>query len=394
MFAQFGVTNFRSIREKAVLNMNASADTLHEHILIQANGKAKLLPAAAIYGANSAGKTNVLIAIQTMQSMITGSNAQLLKEKELPYDPYMFLSKPEEPTTFEIIFYYQDIKYAYSFSYNQSEILTEHLYHWPHGREALIFSRENGQFKFSENIAEQNTLSGRTPDNRLYLVSSNEWNLKQTALAYRWFAEKLLPYDEQNSPSTTSEMLKGIKSNPLKERVIQELQLADLGISSVGVSENPKNKDDLTVLMVHCVTTDGGVTEQYPMPLIRESKGTQRFYSRIGPWITALEKGGVLLVDEIEASMHPLLTKRLVEMIQNPNINTKGAQLIFTTHDAMLLDLSLLRRDQIWFVDKDEKSLSSELFSLWDYSARKDENIQKGYLQGRYGAIPFLGGDV
>lgn len=394
MFAQFSVTNFRSIREKAVLNMNASADTLHEHVLIQANGKAKLLPAAAIYGANSAGKTNVLIAIQTMQSMITGSNAQLLKEKELPYDPYMFLPKPEEPTAFEIIFYYRDIKYAYSFSYNQTDILTEYLYHWPRGREALIFSRENGQYKFAENIVEQNTLAGRTPANRLYLVSSNEWNAPQTELAYRWFAEKLLPYDEQSSPAATSEMLKDIKNNPLKDRVIQELQLADLGISSVGVSENPKDKDDLTVLMVHRVTRSDGSGEKYPVPLIRESKGTQRFYSRIGPWIAALEKGGVLLVDEIEASMHPLLTKRLVEMIQDPNINTNGAQLIFTTHDAMLLDLSLLRRDQIWFVDKNEESLSSELFSLWDYSARKDENIQKGYLQGRYGAIPYLGGDV
>ena len=97
-----------------------------------------------------------------------------------------------------------------------------------------------------------------------------------------------------------------------------------------------------------------------------------------------------MFVDDIEASMHPLLTKHLVEMMQNPEINTNGAQLIFTTHDTMMLNLSFLRRDQIWFVGKNDQTLSSSLFSLWDFSVRKDENIQKGYLQGRYGAIPFL----
>ena len=394
MLVQFGVTNFRSIKEKVVLSMSASADNSHERILFAPTSKSKLLPTAAIYGANSAGKSNILLAVQTMLSMITGENAQLLKEKKLPYDPYRFLEKPAEPTEFEIIYFYQDIKYAYSFSYNENEILSEYLYHWPKGREALIFSRENGTFKFTENVSEQSVLAGRTPSNKLYMVSSNEWNAPQTAAAYRWFTEKLLPYDEHNTPDTTSKAMKQQVNNPIRDRILGELKIADLGISNVGISDNPLDQTKPTILMVHKVTTDAGDTEQYPLPLERESTGTQRFFSRIGPWIIALDKGGVLFVDEIEASMHPLLTKRLVEMMQDPEINTNGAQLIFTTHDAMLLDLSLLRRDQIWFVDKDDKTLSSSLFSLWDFSVRKDENIQKGYLQGRYGAIPYLGGDI
>jgi len=393
MLVQFGVTNFRSIKNKMVLSMSAGADNSHERILITPTEKIKLLPAAAIYGANSAGKSNILLAVQTMQSMITGENAQLLKEKKLPFDPYVFLEKPDGPTEFEIIYVYQGIKYAYSFSYNEDEILSEYLYHWPKGREALIFSRENGSFKFTDNINEQIVLAGRTPANKLYLVSSNEWNAPQTALAYRWFTEKLLPYDEQNTPDTTSKAMRQQANNPIRDKILGELKIADLGISNVGISDNPSDKNKPIITLLHTVNSDEGSTEQYPLPLERESKGTQRFFSRIGPWIIALEKGGVLFVDEIEASMHPLLTKRLVEMMQDPEINVNGAQLIFTTHDAMLLDLSLLRRDQIWFVDKDDKTLSSSLFSLWDFSVRKDENIQKGYLQGRYGAIPFLGGD-
>jgi len=133
---------------------------------------------------------------------------------------------------------------------------------------------------------------------------------------------------------------------------------------------------------------------QYPLPLEHESAGTQRFFSRIGPWIRTMRRGGILIVDELDASLHPLLTRRLVEMMQDPSINTQGAQLIFTTHNVMLLDLALLRRDQIWFTEKNPGTAATDLFSLWEFSPRKNENIRKGYLQSRFGAIPFLGGDL
>ena len=132
--------------------------------------------------------------------------------------------------------------------------------------------------------------------------------------------------------------------------------------------------------------------KQYPLLLTQESQGTQRFFSRIGSWIQALETGGVLIVDEIEASLHPLLTRHLIETIQDKSINRNQAQLIFTTHDVGLLDQNLLRRDQIWFAQKDEKTAETEIYALTDFSPRKSENISKGYLQGRYGAIPFIGG--
>jgi len=384
MLVQFSAKNYRSLKDKVTLSLLAGADKEHTGDLISTEGKKQLIPVAAIYGANASGKSNILLAMKTMQDMITGASAQLLKEKKLPYDPFILPKhRSALPTEFEIIFYYYNIKYAYSFSYDSKQILTEYLYHWPNGREALIFSRENGKFEFRENANEQTVLAGRTPANKLYLVSSNEWNAPQTELAYKWFAEKLIPYDDQITPDMT---VKASETDLHNKMIKKELLLADLGIIDFDVDENG-------VIMLHKLSCEDGVYG-FALRLERESKGTQRFFARIGPWINALEKGGVLFIDEIEASLHPMLTRRLVEMMQNPDINTNHAQLIFTTHDVMLLDLTLLRRDQIWFTDKDPKTLATELFSLWDFSVRKGENIRKGYLQGRYGAIPFLGGDA
>ena len=147
------------------------------------------------------------------------------------------------------------------------------------------------------------------------------------------------------------------------------------------------------ITTTHRVIGADGSVEHFQLLMDQESSGTQRFFSRIGGWLQALEDGALLVVDEIEDSLHPLLTKRLIEMVQDNTINTEGAQLLFTTHDAMLLDLTFFRRDQIWFAEKDERSCATELYSLASFSPRKGENIRKGYLQGRFGAIPFIGGD-
>lgn len=134
--------------------------------------------------------------------------------------------------------------------------------------------------------------------------------------------------------------------------------------------------------------------QYFQLLMEQESVGTQHFFARIGGWLQALENGALLVVDEIEDSLHPLLTRRLIEMVQDKAVNTKGAQLIFTTHDVMLLDLNFFRRDQILFAEKNDETSATELYSLASFSPRKGENVRKGYLQGRFGAIPFIGGDA
>ena len=390
MLLQFSITNHRSIKETAIISMKAAADKTMKEVLISPDGKKELVPVMAIYGANAAGKSNVIHALLLMREMVCGSYAKPLKGAELPYEPFAFVDGQTEPTTFEIIYYYESIKYAYGFSFDKDRIISEYLYHWPNGREALVFSREKDEYEFRESIQEQLTLAGRTSENRLYLTSSNEWNCAQTEKAYLWFQKNLrgLIATGVSNESTIDAIRKGGDG---KQRILKEMMLADLGICNVelsGTNEKP------IISTVHQLTDDSGEKKQYTLLLGQESVGTQRFFSRIGLWMDALNSGAVLVVDEIEASMHPLLTRHLIEMIQDQTTNQNHAQLIFTTHDTGLLDLKLLRRDQIWFAEKDEKTMQTDIYALTEFSPRKEENIARGYLQGRYGAIPFIGGGI
>lgn len=384
MLIQFTVENHRSIKNSAVISFAASKDKSFEEYLLHPDAKKVLLPALAIYGANAAGKSNVLHAVMTMKEMVTGNAAKVSKGQKLPWEPFGGM---KEPTAFEIVFIFQGIRYTYGFSFDAEKIYREYLFHWPNGREALIFSREDGIYEFRENVNEQMTLGSRTPDNKLYLVSSNDWNLPQTENAYRWFLEKLtVLMDEEPAVSETVTQIVG--GDDKKARILKELLLADLGITDVAIKDSPGKVP--VIITTHRIMKEEGTTEYFQLLMEQESAGTRHFFARIGGWLQALENGALLVVDEMEDSLHPLLTRRLIEMVQDKAVNTKGAQLLFTTHDAMLLDLNFFRRDQIWFTEKNDKTCATELYSLASFSTRKGENVRKGYLQGRFGAIPFL----
>ena len=388
MLIQFSIENHRSIKKNAVISFAASKDKSLEANLLHPDEKKTLLPAIALYGANAAGKSNVLHALMTVKDMVIGDASKVSKGQKLPWEPF---GDTTTPTTFEIVFIYEGIRYAYGYSFDDKKIYNEYLYYWPNGREALIFSRENGKYEFRENVNEQLTLSNRTPDNKLYLVSSNDWNLPQTENAYKWFLEKLTFLMEEE-PATSETVAQIISGDEKKARILKELLLADLGITDVTV-KNISGKAPV-ITTTHRIIGEDGSVEHFQLLMDQESSGTQRFFARIGGWLQALENGALLVVDEIEDSLHPLLTKRLIEMVQDNSVNQNGAQILFTTHDAMLLDLNFLRRDQICFADKDEKTCATELYSLASFSPRKGENVRKGYLQGRFGAIPFIGGDA
>lgn len=387
MILQFSVTNHRSLKEKAVISMQATKDNTMQECLINIDRKRNLIPVIALFGANAAGKSNILHAIWLMREMLCGKYARLLKGESLPQEPFVFTEEQMKPTTFEMIYYYKGIKYAYGYQFDKSEILSEYLYYLPRGREALIFSRDGERYEFRENIQEQMTLARRTPKNRLYLVTSNEWNCVQTEQPYQWFQKKIYDLlEQQTSPEST---LKAInQGGVLKQRILKELLFADLGIRDIVITGS---KEEPLISAVHSLVDEQGEEVQYVLPMELESTGTQRFFARIGTWLDALEAGALLLVDEIEASMHPLLTRHLIEIVQDSAINTKHTQLIFTTHDTGLLDLTLLRRDQICFAEKNERTMETQLYELIEFSPRKGENIYKGYLQGRYGAVPFIG---
>ncbi len=388
MLIQFTVENHRSIKNSAVISFAASKDKTFEEHLLHPDEKRALLPVLAVYGANAAGKSNVLHAMMTMKEMVVGEASKVSKGQTLPWEPF---GGTREPTFFEIVFISMEVRYTYGFSFDEKKIYKEYLYHWPNGREALIFSRENDVYEFRENVNEQVTLSKRTPDNKLYLVSSNDWNLPQTENAYRWFLEKLT-FLMNVEPATSETIAQIACGEDKKARILKELLIADLGITDVTIKNRAGNVPVITT--THRIINKDGTIEYFQLLMEQESAGTQHFFARIGGWLQALENGALLVVDEIEDSLHPLLTRRLIEMVQDKTVNTKGTQLIFTTHDIVLLDLNFFRRDQIWFAEKNDETCATELYSLASFSPRKGENVRKGYLQGRFGAIPFIGGNA
>lgn len=254
MLLQFSVTNHRSIKDTAIISMKAAADKTMKEILISPDGKKELVPVMAIYGANAAGKSNVIHALLLMREMVCGSFAKPLKGAELPYEPFAFVDGETAPTVFEIIYYYDGIKYAYGFSFDKDSIISEYLYHWPNGREALVFSREKDQYEFRESIQEQLTLAGRTSENRLYLTSSNEWNCAQTEKAYLWFQQKLRGLISTGSYNeTTIDAIR--KGGEHKKNIVKEMMLADLGICNVVLSGT---KEKPIVFTVHQLIDDNG----------------------------------------------------------------------------------------------------------------------------------------
>ena len=275
MLLQFSVTNHRSIKDTAIISLKASTDKSLSDCLISPDEKKQLVPVLALYGANAAGKSNVLHALLLMREMVCGRYAKLLKGESLPQEPFAFTDQPTQPTSFEAIYFYGGIKYAYGFSFDKSKVLTEYLYHWPNGREALIFSRENNGYQFRENIQEQFTLAGRTAENRLYLSSSNEWNCPQTEKAYLWFFEKLTGFmgTEMRLDATLSAIRQGGSE---KSRILHEMLYADLGIKDIRITGS---KEEPIISALHTLDAEDGTSKGFWLPLGQESVGTQRFFS-------------------------------------------------------------------------------------------------------------------
>lgn len=414
MLIKFSVENFKSLKEEQTLSME-SATTIDDldYNLIDFKDKAdkdyQLLKSAALYGANSSGKSNVLDALMRLKNLVKNSH-QNQKGDELSHKPFRFDKKcVDEPTKFDITFIHEGIRYNYGLSYTEEKVIEEYLYYYPKGRRSQIFERKNtDQYKFNKDEKEQEMIKERTRKNVLYLSSSSQFNYDKTTKAFDWFNERLNGIGPREHPELTEFTYKQYEKNETsKERIQKALKVADFGISEIrgdiktipvdeikdlppelkelGLSDEGELKA-MEIQTVHELEDTEG-----SLPFFLESEGTQRFFSLIGPIIKALENGEVLVLDELDTKLHHSLNKFIIELFHDPEENPNGAQLIFTTHNTNLLDQDLFRRDQIWFTEMDPKTGSTDLYSLVEFSPRKDKDIEKGYLVGRYGAIPFLG---
>lgn len=418
MLIQFSVTNFLSFRDETVLNLSTNKDNSHSENLLSFKNE-RILPSVAIYGANAAGKSNLHKALTAAIIMIRNSN-NLQVDQPLMVTPFLLDSKSRfDKTKFDFIYTYNDVKYEYGFVLDSNNVWEEYLYEYKSSKPSLIFERsEINKYKFTTKTKSQlSQIVDKNTSNKLFLATATSWNSDLTRDAYMWFATMIDTYDSQNLEDlmyTEFDRHQNNNDSSLNTFMLHLLQKADINISNFNYESikrevnqlpfelppelqglmNPipsakKVLEQRRIVTSHQVV-ENGEKKEYPLNYFDESNGTKRLFT-YGPVLkNALENGRIIIIDEIDNALHPAMTKSLIEMFQNPNINKNNAQLIFNTHEISLLDLNLFRRDQIYFVEKNNKTGVSNLYSLDEFSPRKSENIQKGYLQGRYGAMPVV----
>lgn len=424
MLLEFTVRNFLSIKDEITLSMIASKDdSLINNTFIYENEKSKkrALKAAVLYGANASGKSNILKAMKFVSNFINKSH-EMQQGMSIPRIPFKLDTEfSKEPSEFKIVFVTEGIKYTYMFSVIENEVIDEYLYYYPNGRQSTIFERNTDNYKFTIDIERQTELKNKFHSpNKLFLSTESLWEYEKAKLPFKWLSKNLNVFiDHEHLEAYTGGKM--IENKIIENKIIEYMHYADMDIEDVDVkilkkedivnsdmfkvlSENSKIKISklldkdiggiLDIKTIHKGIDKNGNTVNVPFDLEDESEGTQKYFGILGTFFETLENGSTLIIDELDIRLHTLLVLKLVQLFLNPEINKKNAQLIFTTHDTNLLDSDMLRRDQIWFVEK-KQDKSTDLYSLYDFGGvRKSDKIEKGYLQGKYGAIPYFKGDL
>lgn len=423
MLIYFEAENFRSIREEICLQMTAVNyyKELQDNLItwdLPGLKNLKYVKAAAIYGPNAAGKSSVWQALLRMKDMVCNS-VRYSPEQLLPYHPFRLdtFSK-NKPTRFSIVFTAgkSNTRFQYSFSYNEKTIISEKLYAYPKGFKQVWFSRElvedKPQIKDSTYLKIPASLKPLLNNGTLLLSLLGQYpsaqENKEILSIVNWFARDLDLYSSSseayNDFPYAGEVLDGEKgSDAMRKYIRRLLTTADVGIVNMqiktqeipkdmqktithlfGVPQEQLEEGAKTIVFEHKGSEGDGIFD-----FGEESNGTKQLFGLSAHIAQALETGGVLFVDELDASLHPLLVAEIIRTFTNEKTNLKAAQLVFTLHNVSILEDELLRRDQIWFVEKNAAG-ATELYALSDFSPRKNETVAAGYLGGRYAAIPVI----
>lgn len=411
MLLQFNITNALSFKEEAILDLVAGSDTSHREHLI-ADGKKYVNSTAAIYGANAAGKTNLFKAL-TAAIMLVRNSAGMQINNPTGIMPFVMDEEGRTSRTrFDFIFVYEGIKYEYGFVADGIRVYEEYLYEYKSAKPSMIFEREDvNKYRYTTPLKKVlKPFEEKNTENKLFLATATAWNCKVTEKPFRWFVEMIDTYNGESVQAAMAEALDAEDQEEIRVFAKKYLRAADFNITDYFFTVKTGKPEEFVLppgltfddnifanmkrwelRMVHTVE-ENGRTNNVDMPFAMESEGTQMYFAYCPAIYKALKTGKTVVIDDIDNKLHPLLVRNLISLFHDHGTNPKGAQLIFNTHDIDLLDLDLMRRDQIYFVEKNNKTGASELYSLSDFSPRKTEKIQKGYMLGRYGAIPNVGG--
>lgn len=428
MLIQFTVGNVLSFSEPVTFSMvGTTAVKEYENInsFMEPTHKLKLLKSAAIYGANASGKSNLIKAIQAMKNFVVHSfRDALIEENEVPFKAPKFLLRnkyDKKPSFFEIIFLYKNKRYRYGFEFSDGVIKSEWLFFVNTNKEIKLFIRDKQTFDVNKrSFKEGGGLEDKTRPNVLFLTVVAQLNGERSGNVLKWFkalgiVSGLNDFGYQNY--TLVKYKNDEKFRKWAQSIIGALDIADLSIEKGApvsfdnikidasqkdgkhiktifstISKLEKNRESKKIVTWHHKYDDDyEVVEKIPFDFYtQESEGTKKIINFLGPVYDTLTKGHILFVDEMDSRLHSLLTLMIVKYFHEHNYN--NAQLVFVSHDINLLKKEHFRRDQIWFTEKNEYG-ETNLYSLIEHKevhVRKDAAFDKNYLNGKYGAIPFL----
>lgn len=416
MLIEFTVGNFLSFNEKKTLSFEAKGiSELKDNVVKYQNHK--LLRSAVIYGANSSGKSNLIQALDRMRDTVLLS-VRLNDSDELDYSPFLLNTESEHtPTFFEVIFIDEEQRFRFGFEYNLNRIINEWLFVGK--TEKPLFIRTADGIGVSDKFTEGKGKEVSTNDNRLFISLVAQLGGSTSKKIVEWFKyyNVLSGIDHKDYNGFTTRMLhdklegceKSLSLFQSLKLGFKDLKASESEFSPLDIPEDtPKTlklklikeltgKTQVTLKTVHNKFDKNGnpVDTVYFEKDKNESEGTNKVIDLSGPIFDSLSLGKVLIIDELDAKLHPLITTHIVNLFNDPQSNPNNAQLLFATHDTNLLNTDLFRRDQIWFTEKDDFE-QTDLYSLYDFNlpdgtkVRNDSNIEKNYIRGRYGAIPFI----
>ncbi|HEX6356899.1 AAA family ATPase [Actinophytocola sp.] len=385
MLRSFRLANHRSIAEEQELLLMPSRQSENP-----------VVPVTAIYGANASGKSNVIGGLAFMQEAVRLSFASWEADEKIPRKPFRLnVANRTEPSVFVVEVVVDGVPYMYGFSVDDNEVLEEWLYSYPEKRRRTLFSRRHDEISFGSTLGEfkpkLEMLEELTRSNSLFLSAAARLNLNPLLPIYRWFRTGLRIRSARRPRFLATRVQRFLDDSPGNyDRLVSLLSAADVGITGVRVEETVDSRyvDRAGVEL----RFEHGVEGEL-FGIGDESDGTLSWLALLPVVLEALDEGAVVAVDEIDTSLHPLLTAQLVGLFRDPETNSKNAQLIFTTHDTSLLGTmigdNVLNRDQIWFVQKNSNG-ATELYPLTDFKPRRDQNLERRYLGGSYGAVPVL----
>jgi len=419
MLIEFTVGNYRSFKEPVTLsmvaaNIKAKNEQLDKNNTFVGTDDITLLTSSAIYGANASGKSNLIKAIKFMRYFVRTSSKESQINEPINIVPFRLETTYEErPSFFEIVFIKDGVPYRYGFEVTNEKIENEWLFYSPRGREAKLFIREGNNISLSRTYKGEKAPISLTRPNALFLSVAAQFNGDTAKLVFDWFYNLgiISGLDDKTYGGYTARKLS--EDEDFKNKILNLISACDLGIDDITTEkinafnaemfpddmpqtarnyylEKFKDEKLVTYKFIHHRDGVDGGSEIIPFGTQDESEGTLKFINFAGPVIDTLTKGTIIFVDEIEARLHTHLTRKLISLFNSPETNPKHAQLIFATHDTNLLSNKFFRRDQIWFIEKDEFG-SSHLYSLSELKVRNTDQYETDYLDGRYGGVPVLG---